>query len=111
MLYSIPHYLVNSVVSHFAICSSNESEDYYGYNNKDNYFVSPAVRQCPLHVTADGYEAYMKPDSIVTIYLKGYVVDTKRSYAHVESFQVAKPGLEIEVEYMSVISSKGRVNR
>ena len=43
------------------------------------------------------YAAVMKAESVVTVYLKGTVAETKKSHAHIDSFPMAKPGLEIEV--------------
>ena len=50
-----------------------------------------------LHIPHDDYEHVLKPEASVQVYLRGTVVDTKRSYAHLESFSFSKPPITLKV--------------
>ena len=42
---------------------------------------------------------YIKPDSVVKVFLRGRVKDTGRSYAVVDTFQLVKPDLTVKVAH------------
>ena len=50
-------------------------------------------------VISHDYAGVLKPESMVTVYLKGTVSETGRTYAHVESFHIKRPGLSIQVRF------------
>ena len=58
-------------------------------------FLSEVEEVIP--VAHENYESQLKPDSMVTVYLKGTVQDTKRSYAHIDTFGLLKPNLTVQV--------------
>ena len=56
-----------------------------------------------VHVAHDDYDDYLKPESMIQAYLRGTVIETKRSYAHIESFALTKPSIKIEVSNQAQI--------
>ena len=54
-------------------------------------------REETVHVTYDDYKSFIKPEAAIQIYLKGTVKETKKSYAHNETFSFTKPSLKLEV--------------
>lgn len=50
-----------------------------------------------LPVTGSDYIQVLKPDSIVTVYLKGTVVDTGLSYAHIDKIAITNPEILVSV--------------
>ena len=50
-----------------------------------------------MTISYDDYISFLKPDSIVKVFLKGTVLETKRSCAKVDTFQILKPGIEVKV--------------
>ncbi len=67
------------------------------FEQKTSVYSVPPEKTCELEITADMYEAYLKPDSMVTIYMKGHVEETKKAYAQIKSFHVSKPQLTLQV--------------
>ena len=58
-----------------------------------------------MPITHDAYQKYLKPDSMVTIYMKGTVRETKKSYAKIDTISMRKPALEIHVSITSFIKN------
>ncbi|ELT93168.1 hypothetical protein CAPTEDRAFT_156823 [Capitella teleta] len=50
-----------------------------------------------LPISHEAYQKFLKPDSMVTIYLKGNVKETKKSYAKIDTIRMLKPKLTIKV--------------
>lgn len=56
-----------------------------------------AEREEVLTVSHEEYMKFVKPDPSIQVYLKGSVKETKKSYAHYETFAFTKPPLQLEV--------------
>ena len=59
------------------------------------YFITE--RTVSVTVPSDDYLDIIKPDSMITAYMKGTVKETGRSYAHIDNISVLKPSLMISV--------------
>jgi hypothetical protein len=57
-----------------------------------------------LPITHDAYQKYLKPDSMVTIYLKGSVKETKKSYAKIDTIRMLKPHLNLKVCHITFLT-------
>ena len=62
-----------------------------------NLYFTVIEESLSLPVNYSDLEGILIPDAVVTVYLKGTVKETKRSYAHVESFKLTKPSLDVKV--------------
>ena len=54
---------------------------------------------CELPITHDAYQKYLKPDSLLTVYLKGTVQETGLSYAKIDTISMRRPSLTVKVGY------------
>ena len=48
-------------------------------------------------MTDKEYIGFIKPEATIQVFLKGTVKETKKSYAHNETFSLVKPSLKVEV--------------
>ena len=54
-------------------------------------------REETVHITYEEYKSIIKPEATIQVYLKGTVKETKKSYAHNETFSFTKPTLKLKV--------------
>ena len=56
-----------------------------------------------MAVKHDDYVSYLKPESMLTVYLKGTVKETKKAYAKIDTIGIKKPELLLMVGSMHVL--------
>ena len=52
-----------------------------------------------IKVSYEEYRDYIKAEASIQVYLRGTVKETKRSYAHCETFSLTKPPLKLSVSW------------
>jgi len=69
-------------------------------------FVHPQ-KTCKLVITSEAYESYLTPDSMVTVYMKGQVIETNRAYAKTRSLNMRNTvialGIIIDLAYSAIL--------